>query len=129
VSKALSRASEAAPSVRESDLAPVFASRDAHTRFQKAAENSKKAEFKVEHDNGPAGFLASRANIVLLGFLAIGGYFLVTEHWAHIVPFLPFLLLAACPLMHLFMHGGHGAHGRGDDPGNGPMPTRQDKRR
>jgi hypothetical protein len=36
-----------------------------------------------------AGFFASRAKLVLLGFLAIAGYFLVTEHWAHIIPFLP----------------------------------------
>jgi len=40
-------------------------------------------------------------------------YFLFTEHRAHVIQFLPFLLLAACPLMHLFMHGGHG-HGHGD---------------
>ena len=53
----------------------------------------------MEHnrDDGQAGFFASRANIVLLGFLAIGGYFLVTEHWAHIVPFLPWLFLLAVP--------------------------------
>jgi hypothetical protein len=35
---------------------------------------------------------------------------------------LPWLLLAACPLMHLFMHGGHGGHGdhRGRGNDNGP---------
>ena len=65
------------------------------------------------HDGGQPGFFTSRANIVLLGFLAIAGYFLVTEHWAHIVPFLPWALLLACPLMHVFMHGGHGWHGGG----------------
>jgi hypothetical protein len=73
-------------------------------------------ERKMEHDGhdgGRAGFLASRANLVLLGFLAVAGYFLVTEHWAHIIPFLPWLLFLACPLMHLFMHGGHGGHGGG----------------
>ena len=69
------------------------------------------------HDGGRPSFLASRANIVLLGFLAVAGYFLVTEHWAHIVPFLPWLLLLACPLMHVFMHGGHGGHGGGPDGG------------
>lgn len=67
-----------------------------------------------------------RSNWVLIGFLAIGGFFLVTEHRAHLLPFLgylPFLLLLACPLMHLFHHGGHGGHGdrRGDraETGNG----------
>ena len=81
-----------------------------------------------DSDNRP-GFFASRANIVLLGFLAIGAYFLVTEHWAHIVPFLPWLFLLACPLMHVFMHAGHGGHGGGrNDAGDsrqheGPPPN------
>ena len=73
----------------------------------------------MEHNDSDdrAGFFASRANLVLLGFLAIGGYFLVTEHWAHIVPFLPWLFLLACPLMHFFMHGGRSRHGGGGDSG------------
>jgi hypothetical protein len=52
-------------------------------------------------------------NLVMWIFLGFIAYFLITEHWAHIVPFLPWLILAACPLMHLFMHGGHG-HGGHD---------------
>jgi len=51
-----------------------------------------------------------RPGIVLVGFLAIAGFFLWTEHRAHLLGILPFALLAACPLMHLFMHHGHG-HG------------------
>jgi len=48
---------------------------------------------------------------VLLGFLVIAGFFLVTEHTAHLLGILPYLLLLACPLLHFF-HGGHGgAHG------------------
>ena len=42
--------------------------------------------------------------------LAIGAFFLLTEHTAHLFGALPWLLLLACPLMHLFMHSGHG-HG------------------
>jgi hypothetical protein len=60
------------------------------------------------------GFFASRANIALIGFLVIAAFFLVTEHRAHLIPYLgywPFLLLLACPLLHVFMHGGHGGHG------------------
>jgi len=49
--------------------------------------------------------------LVLCGFLAVGAFFLITEHTAHVFGALPFLLLAACPLMHLFMHHGHGGHG------------------
>lgn len=54
---------------------------------------------------------AGRVNGFFLGFLAIAAYFLLTEHRAHVVPYLPYLLLLACPLMHLFMHHGHGGHG------------------
>ncbi len=53
--------------------------------------------------------------IVLCGFLAIAAFFLITEHTAHVFGALPYLLLAACPLMHLFMHHGHGGHGSDDD--------------
>lgn len=53
----------------------------------------------------------SRLNIALLGFLAIIGFFLITEHWAHVYGYLPYILLLACPLLHLFGHGGHGSHG------------------
>lgn len=52
----------------------------------------------------------TRSGMVLIGFLIVGGFFLVTEHTAHVLGALPFLLLAACPLMHLFMHHGHGGH-------------------
>lgn len=49
----------------------------------------------------------SRSGIALLGFLAIAGFFLLTEHWAHVFGILPFVLLLLCPLLHLFGHGGH----------------------
>ena len=46
---------------------------------------------------------------VFWGFVLIAAYFIVTEHRAHAVQFLPFLLLLACPLLHMFhRHGGHG---------------------
>jgi hypothetical protein len=54
-----------------------------------------------------------RTSWVLAAFLLIAGFFLVTEHTAHFFGLLPFLLLAACPLLHLFSHGRHGGHRRG----------------
>lgn len=33
---------------------------------------------------------------------------LLSEHRQHVLDFLPFLILLFCPLMHLFMHHGHG---------------------
>lgn len=52
---------------------------------------------------------ALSGGLFILG--GIGAYFLLTRHYAHVVDALPFLLLLACPLMHLFMHHGHGGHG------------------
>ena len=58
-----------------------------------------------------------RINWVLIGFLAIAAFFLLTEHRAHALGVLPFLLLALCPLMHFFGHGGHDhEQGKGDKP-------------
>jgi hypothetical protein len=70
--------------------------------------------------------------MVLIGFLAIAAFFLVTEHTAHVFGALPWLFLAACPLMHLFMHHGHGEHDHGQIDGNqqnlnrSPMGGRDD---
>jgi len=67
-----------------------------------------------EHDHKPTPFLRTPGGLVLIGFLAIAGYFLWTEHRAHLLSglsFLPWLLLLACPLLHFFMHRGHGGHG------------------
>ena len=71
-------------------------------------------EHKYESDND--GAMKSRINIAFIVFLIIGAFFLVTEHRAHLsgwLPYWPYLLLLACPLMHLFMHGGHGHGGHG----------------
>ena len=58
------------------------------------------------------------SGLVLCGFLTIGGFFLLAEHKAHLFGVLPYLLLAACPLMHLFMHHGHGGHGSDHESGS-----------
>lgn len=41
------------------------------------------------------------------GAIGIITYYLLTEHRAHVIAFLPYLFLLACPLMHFFMHGSH----------------------
>ncbi len=55
--------------------------------------------------------------LVMVGL--IGGFYLLREHWDHAVGLWPYLLLLACPVMHLF-HG-HARHhakgGKRDDPG------------
>jgi len=46
----------------------------------------------------------------VLGLAIILSGYLVIWHGAHLAAVLPFLVLAACPLMHFFMHRGHGHH-------------------
>jgi hypothetical protein len=72
------------------------------------------------HRNGGMGV---RTRIALGVFLAIAAFFLLTEHWEHVWPLLPFLLLLACPMMHLFHHHGHGAHDMGKDTHTDPTET------
>lgn len=58
--------------------------------------------------NGPRGGVRY-GRWVFGGFAAIAVYFVVAEHRAHALQFLPYALLLACPLLHLFHgHGGHG---------------------
>jgi hypothetical protein len=58
-----------------------------------------------------------RLGLAFAGFLAIAGFFLLTEHRAHVLGTLPFVLLALCPLLHFFGHGGHDhEQGKGDKP-------------
>lgn len=60
--------------------------------------------------------LVSGVNVLITAFLAVAAFFLWTEHRAHLLGALPYLLLLGlllgCVFMHLFMHKGHG---RGSD--------------
>lgn len=61
--------------------------------------------------------MGMRPKITWVVFAVIAGFYLWTEHRAHLLGALPFLIFLACPLMHFFMHGGHGHghdHGRDD---------------
>ncbi len=73
----------------------------------------------MQHPSVEKGWLRSRAGLALLGFLGIAAFFLVTEHRAHLWGILPYLLLLACPLLHLLMHRGHGRHGGHGEDGAG----------
>lgn len=62
-----------------------------------------------------------RSRWVFGGFALLGVLLLAFEHRMHLsgmIGWLPYLILLACPLMHLFghgWHGGHGGHGGGSD--------------
>ena len=73
-----------------------------------------KPALKSREGSPPGGFWTSKAFLVCLGFLAVAVFFLWSEHRAHILGAAFWLLLLACPLLHMFMHGGHGAHGGHD---------------
>ncbi len=49
----------------------------------------------------------SKGMIITCLVLAVIGILLLTGHKTHLYGYLPFLLILACPLMHIFMHGGH----------------------
>jgi hypothetical protein len=66
-----------------------------------------------QHQHSPMSW---RVKVGLLVFAAVAGFYLWTEHRAHLLGFAPYLIFLLCPLMHLFMHGGHGNHGSKGDP-------------
>lgn len=61
-----------------------------------------------------AGSSRSLGSWIGIGFLVIAGFFLITEHTAHVFGILPFLLLLACLLLHQFSHRGHRHHSSED---------------
>lgn len=62
-----------------------------------------------------AGVSERAGRWVFWGFALVAAYFLWTEHRAHLLGILPYLLILACPLMHFFHHGKHGHHGHHAD--------------
>ena len=67
----------------------------------------------------------SRSRLALIAFLVIAGFFLITEHTAHVLGVLPYVLLLACPLVHFF-HGGHGRRNDADGHGGHSMSRRNE---
>lgn len=60
---------------------------------------------------------------VLTAIASAAAFWLLREHWVHVLGYAPYLLFLACPLMHLF-HG-HGGHrpGRMSEPSQSPAPS------
>ncbi len=50
--------------------------------------------------------------LVVGGVLLVGAVLAAVNHRVHLAQAVPYLLLLACPLMHLVMHRGHAGHGR-----------------
>ncbi|MET0211593.1 MAG: DUF2933 domain-containing protein [Vicinamibacterales bacterium] len=62
----------------------------------------------VERDTQEHWHMPMWLGVCLL--LAIAGFFLWEEHRAHLLGAPPYLFLLLCPVIHLFMHRGHGGH-------------------
>ena len=59
--------------------------------------------------NGLLEFFGSRSGLVVTFGLAVLGAYLLWTHTGHVLAALPYLILLACPLLHMFGHG-HGQH-------------------
>ncbi|MEV8085501.1 DUF2933 domain-containing protein [Pseudarthrobacter oxydans] len=67
-----------------------------------------------------------RGGLTVLIIIAV--FYLLTNHWLHVLDALPYIFVVGMMAMHLFGHGGHGGHGghegsvggtAGRSPGNG----------
>ncbi len=79
----------------------------------------------TEHDLEPPPFWRSRFGIGLVVLEGVAGYFLWTEHRAHLAGALPYVLFLLCPLMLLFMSHGQREQQRGSPGKEGALPTSQ----
>jgi len=64
----------------------------------------------MQHHQSTPGDAPSTPSIsrwVFFAFIGVAAFFLMTEHRAHLFGVLPFLLLIACPLLHVLHHRGH----------------------
>jgi hypothetical protein len=77
----------------------------AHARFWKEFVMDQQQHISPSFWKTPFGIGATIAAVAL-------SFYLWGAHKDHVLALLPFAFLAACPLMHMFMHRGHrdGSH-------------------
>ncbi|WP_020405227.1 DUF2933 domain-containing protein [Hahella ganghwensis] len=66
-------------------------------------------------NKSPKAFWLSPKGLSAIALIAVASYFLMIEHRQHLFQALPYLLILLCPLMHIFMHRGHGSHQHSKD--------------
>lgn len=64
----------------------------------------------MDQQHARPSFWRSPFGVVATVTAVAASIYLYLVHKDHVLALLPYLFLAACPLMHLFMHRGHG-HG------------------
>lgn len=62
-----------------------------------------------------AGSRSSKWLIIGIAVAAIAGFLILKGHGYHLLAYSPLLILLACPLLHMSMHGGHGGGGHRHD--------------
>ncbi|PLX71612.1 MAG: hypothetical protein C0607_18800 [Azoarcus sp.] len=80
-----------------------------------------KAQPEAEPSPADRGSSNLRGRRVFVVFVVLAAVLLIAEHRLHVFGYLPWLILLACPLMHVFMHRGHGDKGKrtpAEDQGN-----------
>ena len=58
-------------------------------------------------------WLDSRKGLMIILLFAIFLFLLFTGHSTHVFSIVPYLLLLACPLLHMFVHVKHRTHDNG----------------
>jgi len=83
----------------------------------------------MNHDQSSSSqsYWRSKSGLAVCAFLGLAGLILILEHRAHVLEWLPYLLLLACPLIHIFMHRGHGGHAAGGSATNAEGPGRSEE--
>lgn len=59
------------------------------------------------HENTQAPWWRTAPGVTVLGLALVGIFYVLREHYGHVLGALPYLVLLACPVMHLLMHRGH----------------------
>ena len=78
----------------------------------------------MDQQHARLSFWKTPLGIVATLIAVAASVYLYLVHKDHVLALLPYAFLAACPLMHMFMHRGHGhgghSHG-GSRVGDGPQ--------
>ena len=77
----------------------------------------------MDQQHAHPSFWKSPVGIIATIVAVVASAYLWVTHRDHVLALLPFAFLAACPLMHFFMHRGHGhgSHSQGESRnGDGP---------
>jgi hypothetical protein len=67
-------------------------------------------ERETDRDRPRLPWWRTSAGVAAIGFALVAAFYVLREHWGHALGLLPYLVLLACPLMHLLMPHHHRHH-------------------